>query len=143
MEIGHGPSPLREFEHEDRVHSVNYQETVIVAEGVQCDVYSFATDPNKDLGVIRIDPGYHTPRQRVLRGDRTIEGYISGVGKLAITRSNGSKEVHEVGVTPDGQLTVDVAIGDVMQWQASEDSPLVVYEICYPPYQNGRYKNIE
>ncbi len=29
-----------------------------------------------------------------------------------------------------------------MQWQADPNSPLEAYEICYPPYQDGRYENL-
>ena len=36
-----------------------------------------------------------------------------------------------------------LAIGEIMQWQADKDSPLVAYEICIPPYEDGRYENIE
>ena len=30
-----------------------------------------------------------------------------------------------------------------MQWEADKDSDLVAYEICFPPYEDGRYQNIE
>jgi hypothetical protein len=29
-----------------------------------------------------------------------------------------------------------------MQWFADDDSSLTAYEICYPPYEDGRYENI-
>ena len=29
-----------------------------------------------------------------------------------------------------------------MQWEASKNSNLVFYEVCYPPYQDGRFENL-
>lgn len=74
---------------------VNFVETVDVREGVKCDVYEYVQDSSKDLGIITISPGKNTPLQRVLNGDKTIEGYISGKGKLTITKPNGQKNVFE------------------------------------------------
>lgn len=37
---------------------------------------------------------------------------------------------------------ITVNIGDVMQWEAAPDSSLVAYEICYPPYEEGRYEEL-
>jgi hypothetical protein len=38
-----------------------------------------------------------------------------------------------------------VSKGELMQWQAAHDAKdlLVAYEICYPPYEDGRFKNVE
>jgi hypothetical protein len=36
-----------------------------------------------------------------------------------------------------------VGIGDVMQWEADKETDLVAYEICFPPYEDGRYENIK
>jgi hypothetical protein len=38
-------------------------------------------------------------------------------------------------------LEVEVKIGETMQWQAAPDSDLEVYEICFPPYADGRFEN--
>lgn len=133
---------LNSFEFEGRPQLVSFVETTKVAAGVECDVYKFDGDETKDLGVIRIEPGGKTPLQRVLKGDRTVEGYVSGKGKLIITKPDNTQEEHPVN---DGTLkpfTVTVAIGETMQWQADKDSPLVAYEICFPPYEDGRFENL-
>ena len=114
-----------------------------VTTGVECDVHTFDGDDSKDLGVIRIDAGHKTPLQRVLNGDRTIEGYISGKGKLVITKSDDTQVEYQVNGEIPKPFTVIVATGEKMQWQADNDSPLVAYEICFPPYAEGRYENIE
>lgn len=117
---------------------VSFVETMDVATGVQCDVYTFTDDKTKDLGIIRIKPGAKTPLQRVLKGDKTIEGYISGKGKLTITSPAGERKIY------DGKksFSVEVKIGELMQWEADKNSELAAYEICYPPYEDGRYENL-
>jgi len=132
---------LEFFELEGQTNKVLFVETLQVKPGVECDVYAFDGDKTKDLGIIRIQPGSKTPLQRVLSGDKTIEGHISGNGKLVISRSEGKVEEYEVdNVT---HLDVTVMIGDTMQWVANPNSNLTVYEVCYPPYVDGRYKNLE
>lgn len=105
-------------------------------------MYKFDGDNSKDLGVIRIEPGFKTPLQKVLKGDRTIEGYMSGKGRLVITRPDNTHEEYPVSSDTQKPFTVTVAIGEKMQWQADKDSPLIAYEICFPPYENGRYENL-
>lgn len=131
------------FEFEGRLQTVSFVETLPVVEGVECDVYAFDQDGTKDLGIIRIEPGFKTPLQRVLNGERTIEGYISGEGQLAITRSNGQWEVYQVSDAVSEKPSIDINIGDLMQWEATGSSRLVAYEICIPPYQGGRYENLD
>lgn len=143
MEFERERTAFKWFKYEGIRMPVSFRETVVVTEGVECDVYSFVDDSTKDLGVIRINKGFGTPLQRVLIGDRTIEGYISGKGRLIIHRLNGKFEIHKVGNTPTKPPAIDIEIGDLMQWKASKHKPLVAYEICYPPYQDGRYENIE
>ncbi len=136
-------SQLNTFDFENRTQPVSFVETTKVAAGVECDVYIFDGDNSKDLGVIRIDAGHKTPLQRVLKGDRTIEGYISGKGRLVIINPDDTQVEYQVNGETPKPFTVTVAIGEKMQWQADNDSPLVAYEICFPPYAEGRYENIE
>lgn len=133
-------APLKTFAFEGKEEPISFVETMHVTEGVECDVYTFDKDSKKDLGVIRIAPGKKTPLQKVLKGNRTIEGSISGKGKLVIIKPDGKQDTYVTGKEP---ISVDVKIGELMQWQANKDSNLVAYEICYPPYQDGRYENIE
>jgi len=30
-----------------------------------------------------------------------------------------------------------------MQWEADKEADLVAYEICFPPYEDGRYENLK
>ena len=121
---------------------VSLVETIQVISGVECDVYKFDTDPSKDLGIIRVGPGSKTPLQKVLTGDKTIEGYIQGKGTLTVTKANGEKTVYKVD-EDSGQFSTNVDVGEQMQWQAADDSNLVFYEVCSPPYKDGRFQNIE
>lgn len=137
-----GAIPLSSFEFGGQTQPVLFVETVPVLTGVDCDVYTFNKDPNKDLGIIRIQPGRKTPLQKVLKGDKTIEGYVSGKGKLTITTNDGTQTIHMVGETM-GTFSANVSIGQLMQWEADPNSSLTAYEVCYPPYEDGRYENIE
>lgn len=130
------------FDFENRTQPITFIETTKVTDGVECDVYTFDGDSTKDLGVIRVQEGYKTPLQKVLKGDKTIEGYISGRGKLVITKPDNTKVEYPVNEKTEKPFTVTVAIGELMQWQADIESPLVAYEICFPPYEDGRYENI-
>jgi hypothetical protein len=135
-------SPLSSFTFEGKEQIISFVETMDVGDGEYCDVYVFDGDPSKDLGIIRIHPGGKTPRQRILNGERTIEGYLSGKGKLTITKPDGKQEVYRVGQQPQPPVIVTVGIGEIMQWEADADSDLIAYEICFPPYKDGRYENL-
>ena len=98
----------------------------------------------------------------MLKGEQTVEGYRSGVGKLIVTEPDNNrqriyearkgsfyqrKEDNKIIVekkndtsTPDG---VTVNTGELMQWQADPNYGLTAYEICFPPYEDGRFENIE
>ena len=134
--------PINNFTFEGVTQNVSFKETVPVADGVECDTYVFDKDGTKDLGIIRVKPGKHTPLQRVKKGDRTIEGFRSGKGKLTITKLDGTQEIYVVGEKKNKPFSLDVGIGDLMQWEADPDSELIAYEVCYPPYEEGRYENI-
>ena len=133
---------LTTFTFEGESQSVSFVETMKVTTGVECDVYTLDGDKTKDLGIIRIDQGCKTPLQKVLKGDRTIEGYLSGKGKLVITNANNEQREYQVNNNTNKPFEVTVAIGELMQWQADKESPLVAYEICFPPYEDGRYENL-
>jgi len=118
---------------------LKFIETTRAAEGVERDVYKFTGDASRDLGIIRIDAGCKTPLQKVLKGDKTIEGYIFGRGRLVVTAPDGKEKIYN----KKKGLAVDVKIGELMQWQAADDANLEVYEICFPPYADGRFQNLE
>lgn len=133
---------MKTFNFENKNQPVSFVETTKVTNGVECDVYKFDRDDSKDLGIIRIEPNCKTPLQKVLKGDKTIEGYISGKGRLVITKPDNTQEEYPVDNNTKKTFTVAVAVGENMQWEADKDSPLVAYEICFPPYEDGRYENL-
>jgi hypothetical protein len=49
-----------------------------------------------------------------------------------------SKEINIVERT----WAATISIGDIIQWRADDNSDLEVYEICFPPYEPGRFKNL-
>jgi uncharacterized protein YqfB (UPF0267 family) len=125
---------LKDFNNE----AITYIEILEVKAGVFCDVYQFTNDTGKDLGIVRVQKGSKTPLQKVLSGDNTIEIFKDGKGVLTITDVNGNKIRHEF---PSETTEVEIKVGELMQWEALED--LTFAEVCFPPYQDGRYKNIE
>lgn len=138
---------ITSFEWQNESQPVRFVRRDQIAKGVECDAYDFINDPDKDLGIIRIQPGHKTPLQKVQDGKRTVEGYLRGKGKLKITRANtdtdNKSKIFEVGDISEDKFEIQVYIGDLMQWEAAPDSLLTVYEICFPRYKEGRYKNIE
>jgi hypothetical protein len=121
-----------------KVEPVKFIETTKVGEGVECDVYKFVGDSGKDLGIIRIKAGNKTPLQKILAGERTVEGYVSGEGGLTVIGVDCQRKIY----AGKNGLAVEVKIGELMQWQAAPGSDLEVYEICYPPYETGRFENL-
>jgi hypothetical protein len=111
---------------------------------VECDVYAFANDGFRDLAIVRVKAGAKTPLQRVLRGLSTIEGLYGGSGTLTVRRDDGRKRLYrfEAGDDPKKMAGVTVQIGQVMQWAADKGEDLVFYEICDPPYEDGRFENL-
>jgi|SRR3989344_866678 len=143
MNVEQEISPIKSFQFEGKELPVSFVETMQVTNGVECDIYTFDGDTAKDLGIIRIKPAGKTPLQKVLKGDRTIEGYISGKGKLTITQPNGKQKEFVVNEELREPMTVTVAVGELMQWEADPEQALKAYEICFPPYEDGRYENIK
>lgn len=129
---------LTTFSHEEEVLDVEFVETQQVKEGVVCDIYSFPEDNSRDLGVISVKLGCKTPLQKVLRGERTVEGYLNGAGILTVIDEDGRKTEYSF---PNEDINeVEVKTGQTMQWYAVEN--LIFYEICEPPYEDGRFQNL-
>ena len=132
---------LQTFVIHGQTQKINFIETVEVNDSVECDVYSFDADKDKDLGIIRIMNGGKTPLQKILKGTKTIEGYIFGTGSFEVQKSDGEKRLYKVNPA-NKEFSVELGIGDTMQWFADQNSELVAYEVCYPPYEEGRYENL-
>lgn len=131
---------IEAFSYRDQTLQVEFVESSVVFPGVVCDVYRHPETKERDLGVIYIEAGSHTLPQRVHGGTTTIEGYISGRGRLVVVKPSGERQVFEVG-PETGEFSQVIEIGDIMQWQADED--LEAFEICFPPFADGRYENLE
>jgi len=123
--------------------SITFVESQVVKEGVTADLYIFDDDSSKDLAIVNVAEGYKTPLQRILKGTKTIEGFMSGKGKLVITATDGATKSYSFDETNSNTPSneVEVHIGELMQWSA--DTDLTFYEICEPPYEDGRFKNEE
>jgi len=133
---------LERFSFRGEVLEVVYVETTHPFPGVRCDIYVHPETKEKDLAIITIEAGKKTGRQRVLKGKETIEGYISGMGKLTITHADKRKDVFELDSTQEGFAQI-VEIGEIMQLEAGPDGELVMFEICVPPWEDGRYEDLK
>lgn len=119
---------------------VSFVETLTVKDGVECDVYSFNDDSSKDLAVVRVTGGTKTPLQQVVSGVTTTEGYLAGKGTLTIRSPDGQVASFDFDEQNQGEVLVEV--GQIMQWKAAPDGELVFYEVCVPPYEDGRFENL-
>jgi len=117
---------------------VKFINSSTVKGGVVCDVYEFADDNTKDLGIVHVKKGFKTPLQLVMEGSKTLEVFVQGQGILTVIDINGQKHAYSF---PSDQTEVEVHIGETMQWESLED--LVFAEVCYPPYTKGRFKNLD
>ena len=133
-------SKLTSFILDNESHSVQFVETLAVKEGVECDTYSFIDNKSKDLAIVRVQGGYKTPLQLILSGSQTIEGFISGQGTLTIQEQNGESKKYSF-KDGDNKPAIPVTVGQIMQWEADKNSGIIFYELCYPPYKDGRFKN--
>lgn len=129
---------LKTFEHNDKSLNVKFIETQQVKDGVSCDVYEFIDDSSRDLGIVSVEAGSKTPKQKILSGDKTIEGFISGKGTLRVAKPAGETIEY---IFPGNVTAIELHVGDIMQWDAQTD--LQFYEICYPAYTDGRFQNLE
>jgi mannose-6-phosphate isomerase-like protein (cupin superfamily) len=133
-------SKLTSFIADDKVTPVSFVETQTVKEGVECDIYTFVGDSSKDLAVVTVSKGHKTPLQRVLLGTKTVEGYVAGKGTLTVY----SNDVAKTYAFKTGGINKEVLVevGQTMQWHADGNIDLIFYEICEPPYEDGRFENL-
>jgi hypothetical protein len=127
---------LTKFTINDQSVPVLFVETQTVKDGVECDIYAFVGDDSKDLAIVRVKKGYKTPLQKVLLGNKTVEGFVRGSGVLTV-----NNETYAFGSELDNKEVV-VSVGQTMQWYANAQNDLTFYEICEPPYSDGRFENL-
>ncbi len=123
---------------QDLFIDMEFVETEQIAPGVECDVYHLDGEDKFDIGLISMQPGSRTPRQIVRKGDMTIENVVSGNGLLIIKRPNSPA----IAYPASPGFSMNVRVGEEMQLCNTGDEELVVYEICVPPYSEGRFENI-
>jgi hypothetical protein len=119
--------------------AVQFVETQTVKEGVECDIYTFTDDASRDLAIVRVLKSFKTPLQRILLGTKTIEGFVEGEGTLTVRDGDGKEKAYTP--TAFGEEVI-VEVGQIMQWHAAGESDLTFYEICEPPYVDGRFENL-
>jgi len=135
-------SKITKLKFQNQEYTLNFIESSQVKEGVTCDVYSIQETDAFDLGVVFVEKGKSTPNQKVLKGEKTFEIFEQGEGSLIINKGQTDEEVYAFSEESEN-MEITVNINQTMQWQASDGSDLMFYEICYPPYQDGRFENIE
>lgn len=54
---------------------------------------------------------------------------------------NGEVTYHEFDLTKE-TIPIIVNIGELMQWKATGNIGLTFSEVCSPPYEDGRFKNL-
>ena len=120
---------------------VSLIETMHVKDGVECSIYSFVGDATQDLAIVRVTKGLKTPIQKILKGNKTIQGLLEGKGMLVVQLENGATNTYDLDIICTNK-EVEVKVGQIMQWTASADIDLVFYEICDPPYRDGRFEDL-
>lgn len=131
-------SKLTTFDRMGKALAISFIETQQVKQGVACDVYKFTDDNSCDLGVVVVKAGSKTPKQKILTGTKTIEGFINGKGSLKVIKLNGEVLEYQF---PNDLVEIELHVGDIMQWSAEND--LSFYEVCYPAYEDGRFLNLD
>ncbi|MBC7764169.1 hypothetical protein H7Y29_00475 [Microbacteriaceae bacterium] len=104
---------LTSFKFNGETLAVCFVETLTVKDGVECDVYSFVDDESKDLAIVTVKTGYKTPLQRILLGEKTVEGFYNGVGVLTVTDIKDQQKQYSYEPTDTGET--EVMIGQTMQ----------------------------
>jgi hypothetical protein len=140
-------SPTQEFNSEElhffytegRRLSVSFVETQQVTTGVTAHIYDFDSTKEKDLAIVVIQAGCSTPLQMVNSGVKTTEGWISGKGTLTINKGLQDETVFYF---PKGFTNiVEISVGQTMQWKA--ETIMVISEVCTPPYETGRFTDLD
>lgn len=133
---------LTQIQYKEELLPAVYVRTDVICPGVTCEVYLDPTTGERDYGKVTVEPGYKTPKQKVLSGEETIECYFSGKGRLTIIHTDGTTSTFDLD-SKDRGFAHEVRVGEIMQWEASNDEALVFVEICYPPFTDGRFENID
>jgi hypothetical protein len=66
---------------------------------------------------------------------------MDGAGRLTVWSTEGAVHSYDFS-NNDETREVVVRVGEMMQWEAHRDASLTFYEICEPPYVDGRFENV-
>lgn len=126
----------------EKTLKITFVETQAVKEGVTADLYTFDGDTSKDLAIVHVTADHKTPLQRILKGTKTIEGYMSGKGSLTVIAQDELEKKYDFteNTNNNPNTEIEVHIGELMQWSAKTN--LTFYEICEPPYEDGRFEDL-
>lgn len=133
-------SKLNSFKLDDELLELKYESTNEVKLGVICDVYSVIGRTDLDFALVEMKSGSSTPLQLVKGGERTIEIHVSGVGQFFF-QENEKAEPKLFDLEDGKPFKLTIPIGSKVRWIAETD--LTFAEVCYPPYEDGRYINLE
>jgi hypothetical protein len=81
---------LSEFQFNDQIWKLVNNRSYGVVSGVYCDDYEIVGDSEKDLAMIHVHSNVKTPRQLVKYGEKTIEVFMHGSGKLIVEDARGT-----------------------------------------------------
>ena len=131
---------LSKFTLDNEVLDLKYESTNEVKTGVMCDVYSVRERTDVDFAFVKMESGCSTPLQLVLGGEKTVEIHLSGAGQFFFQENEQAEP--EVFRLEDGKpFQLTIPIGSKVRWTA--ETELTFVEVCYPPYEDGRYRNLE
>jgi hypothetical protein len=60
---------------------------------------------------------------------------------LRVQDERGETKTHSFEGEDGGEVTIFV--GQIVQWEADPSNDLLFYEICEPPYEDGRFENLD
>ncbi|HNQ17063.1 MAG TPA: hypothetical protein PKJ26_03720 [Candidatus Woesebacteria bacterium] len=63
---------LTQIQYKEELLPAVYVRTDVICPGVTCEVYLDPTTGERDYGKVTVEPGYKTPKQRVLSGEETM-----------------------------------------------------------------------
>lgn len=131
---------LKSFVVSGEILYLTYESTNEVKKGVMCDVYSVVDRTDVDFAFVTMKGGSTTPLQRVVGGDRTTEIHVSGIGQFFFQENDGA-EPKLFNLEEGKPFALDIPVGSTVRWIAETD--LTFAEVCYPPYEDGRYIDLE
>lgn len=131
---------LSEYTFEDQSWKIILNQSYEVIPGVYCESYTIVGDLDKDIAIVYMLPNSKTPLQLVRSGEKTVEVFMCGDGKLVVENNSGTVFEYFFDNNECGKYVI-IKIGEKMQWIAGEIG-LQFAEICEPPYKDDRFETV-